>query len=62
VKKPRIDRVKELRRASRAVIGEPSRGRKRGAHRVTTRPVVNEWTDEEVENHDKDIDSQEASS
>lgn len=35
-KKP--DQVKEARRAARAIIGEPSRGRKRGPHGDGRRP------------------------
>ncbi len=42
--KLRIDQVKETRRAARTVIGEPSRGRKRGAHKTKRPPRPNEAT------------------
>ncbi len=43
-----IDQGKENRRAARAVIGEPSRGRKRGPHRAERQSLVNDYTKSEL--------------
>lgn len=36
-KKPKYDQVTEAKRSARAIIGEPSRNRNRGPHRVKSK-------------------------
>jgi len=45
------DKANEVRRAARAVIGEPSRGRKRGPHKVKDRDLELKAALAEVEEH-----------
>ncbi len=53
--KLKVDQAKEVRRAARTIIGEPSKGRKRGPHRVSRQLKPNEWTEEEVEEAESKI-------
>ena len=51
-KKPKIDPIREAKRAARFIIGEPSQNRKRGPHKVKDRHdyeegIVSDLIDEE---------------
>lgn len=54
--KKRPDQAKENRRSARAVIGEPSRGRKRGPH-ADKRPALMVFADDELDLSDEDHDA-----
>lgn len=55
-------KVKDAKRAAHAILGETIRGRKRGPHRTAKQLKPNEWTDDEVQEHEKGVDVQEEAS